>query len=102
MPENISSCTDYNNIGQSLRVEADVLAIQSIFAYVTWLMSDERHTKRMRGIQKNCKATEKPGFFLWFESLSDLCQFVHAEIFKKEYRTLKKIAERLEENRTLA
>ena len=29
-----SACTEYNNIVQSLRVEAEILAIQSILAYV--------------------------------------------------------------------
>ena len=33
-------------------------------------MADERRMKRMRGVQKNCRATEKPGS-LWFESLRD-------------------------------
>ena len=36
-------------------------------------LCQKRRTKRMRGVQKNCKAKDNPGS-LWFESLSDSMQ----------------------------
>ena len=89
-----------------------VLKLRSSRLSASWRMSDERHTKRMRGSEENYTATEKPVFFaVWAPEREYANSHMREKVqLKKDFplggrcqsvtlRVLRKISVRSENNR---